>query len=593
MREEARGRMSVFRKAARYARTVRHLRHSQVAWRAWYTLARGSGVGRYARAPREALEFDRDRLSGLRNLVEIWARLYPVDPAAAAALRGGRYTFLHHTVDSPGEPPWRRNDVPRLWLYHLHYFEAGRTLALANAAQPYLEDRERVGGWIRSWIDHNPPGADVAWDAFPLSARLINWAVAESVFNFREPAFRRSFAQQAAFLSRNLEYDLLGNHLLKNAVALIVAGSLLDKELLHRGLELLERELPEQILPDGGHYERSPMYHALILEDLLTAYAILAEKPGFLREVIAGMTAFLAGVCHPDGEIPLFGDAAFGQSLPPSVLVTTAQEMGTLAVRAPEVSSFESSGYYFLGREDGTARMIVKAGPPGPEYQLGHAHADLLSYELSLGDQRIIVDSGVHGYDGSPWREYCRSTRAHNTVSINGGEQLECWATFRVGRRYHVIHRQWTVEGERRRLTVAHDGFAPAGHTRTIAYGPEGLWGILDEISGRGKLIAESYIHFHPDTTVSPIAQGWLARRGSAELRVIPWGIADIQVLRGAEHPYQGWYFPEFGIAQPAPVLILRIEGVSRLRFAYAISWSGVAGVEAVRTFLEQLTANA
>jgi uncharacterized heparinase superfamily protein len=103
--------------------------------------------------------------------------------------------------------------------------------------------------------------------------------------------------------------------------------------------------------------------------------------------------------------------------------------------------------------EDANERVVVDAGPPSATYNTAHAHCDLLSYELWLRGRPLFVDSGVHGYDGDKFREYARSTRAHNTVVFDGREQSEVWATFRMGARARVLKAEVTCE--RRRLEVS------------------------------------------------------------------------------------------------------------------------------------------
>lgn len=550
----------------RYWRTVRPLTAGQMACRARFMLRRGLGWYPHPVCPEHTPEFSTHALERLRDLARAW----PVtDPNRAEVIRRGELTFAGQTVDCAKGLPWDRSDLPRLWRYHLHGFDHLLPLAL----DPAPEDGARVKAWMQDWVHANPIGADVAWDPYPVAQRLMHWGLAAAVFDLRGEELRRSLWQQARYLERSLEYDLRANHLLQNAAGLVVAGSLLDEAVLARGLQVLEVELGEQILEDGGHYERSPMYHCHALWQCLLAYAALPEKPAFLRKALERMTAFLGAVCHADGEIPLFGDAALGAAIPPRVLIalvhalTGAESPGPLAGG----NALEASGFYALGPADASARMLVKAGAAGPGYQLGHAHCDLLSYELTQGAARVIVDSGVHGYAGSPWREYCRSTRAHNTVSVNGLEQMECWGVFRVGRRYTAVREFWGDTEDGQVLRVRHDGFRPFRHQRTVAYARDGQWTITDVVEGPSDFEVESYIHLHPDYDFKETTEGWEIAGTTPVLLIVPFGQESAKITQGVEHPRQGWYCPRFGAAEPAATLVLRARGASKVTSGYDI----------------------
>jgi hypothetical protein len=341
--------------------------------------------------------------------------------------------------------------------------------------------------------------------------------------------------------------------------------------LLEAGLDLLETELDRQVLSDGAHEERSPMYHAQLLQDLLLLGALLEKPPAFLAQTVLRMTQFLTAISHPDGEIPLFGDAVLGEALPPPVLRELAERTLEVSVRPPVGSfSLPRAGFHVLGARDQQARMIVKAGVPGPAHQLGHAHCDAFSYELSLGPLRMIVDSGVHGYAESPYRAFCRSTRAHNTVQINDEEQLECWGAFRVGRRYTWMGATWEEYTRGARLSGSYQLPSGTRHQRTIHFEPP-VWKVLDEIQGRGPVSAWSFVHFHPDVVVTPNGAGWLAERGALRLGVTPLGEVSGELQRGGDGPVENWYFPRFGTGLRGFVLALHAEGTGRLDFGYLL----------------------
>ncbi len=160
---------------------------------------------------------------------------------------------------------------------------------------------------------------------------------------------QHSLAVQVRYLRKPLEYHLLGNHLFANAKALTFAGLFFSgaeaEEWLAKGLILLQREIAEQILPDGGHFERSPMYHSIILEDILDLINLATVYPNRIpvtqiqtwRQTAQNMLAWLSTMIHPDGGIALFNDAALG-------IASTPAEINAYAERLTLIPPFEKGG---------------------------------------------------------------------------------------------------------------------------------------------------------------------------------------------------------------------------------------------------------
>ncbi|HPA06712.1 MAG TPA: heparinase II/III family protein, partial [Candidatus Hydrogenedentes bacterium] len=166
-----------------------------------------------------------------------------------------------HELSSAAD--WNNPAWEKLWLYNLHYFDDLN--AEGGAAR---SDWHRA--LITRWVAENPVGKGNGWEPYPLSLRIVNWVKWAWAGNELPPVAVESLALQAHFLSRRLEWHILGNHLLANAKALIFAGLFFDgmeaERWLATGAAIFSRQLGEQVLSDGGHFERSPMYHAQVLE---------------------------------------------------------------------------------------------------------------------------------------------------------------------------------------------------------------------------------------------------------------------------------------------------------------------------------------
>ncbi|MDH4980674.1 alginate lyase family protein [Hyphomicrobium sp. D-2] len=431
-------------------------------------------------------------------------------PARRRQSQTGANTFLF--LNTPGTLAgcgWDDAAVPMLWRYNLHYFDDLNAEGAAARAHWH-------GYLIQRWMAENPPAQGVGWDPYPTSLRIVNWIKWARAGNTLPSAALDSLAIQTRWVQRRLERHLLGNHLFANAKALVFAGCFFAGEeasrWLQQGLDILTREIPEQILSDGGHFELSPMYHALALEDMLDLVNILrgsgVDIPASWHDIIDAMRAWLRTMSHPDGEISFFNDAAIGIAPAPAELERYASDLGFGQLSSPSGSLtwLQDSGYIRL--EDEHAVVLIDVARIGPDYIPGHAHADTLTFEMSVHGQRAIVNSGTSEYGSDPERLRQRGTTAHNTVVIDGENSSEVWSGFRVARRAYPQDVSVTQDGETWVITGAHNGYTRlAGrpiHHRTWRFSAGHLT-VQDLISGHYRHAAAAF-HFHPQTTANLMA---------------------------------------------------------------------------------------
>lgn len=535
---------------ALYYHTLRHLRPVQIYRRPWFHLWR----------PRPDLAPCPPR----RPATDAWVASAPRRPGL---LGPTRCRFLQQEGDLTSPCAWNDPRRARLWLYHLHYFDdLNATGAPARSA------------WHRAllarWVAENPPGRGVGWEPYPTSLRIVNWVKWALAGNPLEPPWVHSLAVQARWLRRRLEYHLLGNHLLANAKALCFAGAFFAgpeaEGWLRRGLALLERELAEQVLADGGHCERSPLYHAIVCEDLLDLLDLARAFPGPLataavrwRQTAARMGAWLLALCHPDGEIALFNDAAFGVAPTPAALAAYARRLGLPPWPAPAdgLTHLAASGYLRLQR--GPAVALLDVAPIGPDHQPGHAHADTLSFELSLHGRRLVVNSGTSLYDDGPERRRQRGTAAHSTVQVDDADSSQVWGGFRVARRARPFDLRLERGADTLRVSCAHDGYRRLPgrpvHRRTWSLSARELR-VHDTVEGRFTT-AVAHFHLHPAATPLP---GPAPEAG--ELRpTVAW-----RALRGMARLSAGSYHPEMGLCLPNHCLAVTLaEGACAVRFSW------------------------
>lgn len=469
--------------------------------------------------------------------------------------------FLNEDGALPPRSNWDLPGRSKLWLYNLHYFNDLNAVGAPERVHWHLD-------LVARWIAENAPGAGVGWEPYPTSLRIVNWIKWAWAGNSLDCGARQSLAVQTRWLRRRLERHLLGNHLFANAKALVFAGCYFEgreaEAWLKRGMTILVRQIPEQVLPDGGHFERSTMYHALALEDVLDLLNLARACPEPFRlwpssvslwpEVARRMGRWLSVMCHPDGEIAFFNDAAMGIASKPGALAEYARRLGVVweDVDADGVAWLEQSGYVRAQRNG--AVLFADVAPVGPDYLPAHAHADTLTYELSIGGQRVVVNSGTSRYEAGEERERERSTAAHNTVEVDGKNSSEVWAGFRVGRRARPLDVAVWEENDAVRIEGAHDGYrrlrGKVIHRRTWEL-RDGQLEVTDRLEGRASK-AVGRIHFHPAVKLEFERNGALARWNGWAAR---WKTEECEpsILPSTWHP-------EFGLSVPSVALALAIE---------------------------------
>lgn len=567
-----------------YARTARHLRWEQWVYRPTRRVQR-----LFPFHARLVSETNPERRAALQAVVADWGRGNAAQRLERArAICEDRFTFLNHEEHLPAVD-WRKAYRSSLWTYHLQYFDYAVDLAWAFRLTGNQAFVRRFEALSTAWVEQQRPGQGVGWEPYPVSLRIVNWTYAllllgDSCEASIQARLVQSLGLQCAFLERRLELHLLANHLQKNFKALVVAGLLLRGDdaarWLRAGSEGLWRELDRQVLPDGGHFERSPMYHAIALADMLEVAGLMQAcsvmVPDTALKRIRLMLRAYGALCRPDGSLHLFNDAANAIAPERDWIDQLARQVLVEPVADPSgIWELPETGYFGFADPEGADRFIIDCGIPGPTYQPGHAHCDLLSFELDIGGRPVVVDSGVAGYDGDPFREYVRSTRAHNTLMVAGLEQTEMWDTFRVARRANPLGAKHQETEGVYRFEGAYSPF----HSRHIVHRRQverlaAGWEIVDQIDGADGAQVASFLHLHPDCITEWRGRTLIARSGALVVHIEPFGFDAVELCRGRQDPPQGWHCPEFGKTIAAPCLEMQLAASSGRRFGFRIRTS-------------------
>ncbi len=451
-----------------------------------------------------------------------------------------KFRFLNEEHELASPEDWNRSEWGKLWLYNLHYFDCLR--------QEDLPEDEAMS-LIHLWINENPPAQGNGWEPYPLSLRIVNWIKYYLSGHELSDEALQSLTVQCRALFSHLEKHLLANHYLANAKAMTFAGKFFQgkeaRKWLKCGYRIYSKELPKQILPDGCHFERSPMYHSIILEDLLDLYNIHAPLP--LKKYIPRMLHALMVLTGADGKIAFFNDAADGIALSPAQLLEYAKKLGFEIPALNGSFDLPDGGYARL--RQGYWTLIADGGNIGPEYQPGHAHADTLSFELWDGETKILTNSGTGEYIATPNRMRQRSTAGHNALVLDHRNSSLVWAAHRVANRAHVTKRIFSDQT----FAAAHDGYRPVVHERRWSLTRDKV-AVADTLTGSGSHDVDIYWHFPPKTKLE--IDNHLVRFSVDKNRYLLDFDESFEIELDATMPYS----PEFGMFLPHPVVRCHIQ---------------------------------
>jgi uncharacterized heparinase superfamily protein len=542
--------MPLIRTTLRYYHTLKYLKPSQLAGQVKFRLHKPAL--RRVKAPL------------LRSVESTWIKsIIKPNPLSA----DDQATFLNHTHNISAPTIWSDVKIDKLWLYNLHYFDVlNSSASIAN--QKNL---------IYRWIKENSTANNNGWEPYTLSLRIVNWIKWILAGNIPDQLMLTSLATQIHFLSKRMETHILGNHLFANAKALLFAGCFFQGRLaerwLRRGLKYIRQELKNQILADGGHFELSPMYHAIILEDILDVINIFKSYgravPVNWLETSETMLRWLQALTHPDNEIAFFNDAALGVAPTLAELSDYRKLLGyDASITNTACLHLPNSGYARAKKSSGL--LIVDIAAVGASYQPGHAHADSLSFEFSLKNQRIIVNSGTSTYSNTEQRRRERGTAAHNTAVVNDENSSDVWKSFRVARRARVYDTQVKNTEDEIVIQGSHDGYArkhDVTHTRRFELTHNKLF-IQDDFTGTRIHNIKLFFHIHP------------------AIKIIHPDVYNFILIDADEQPLaalttnqpgrvlDSTYHPGFNLSQANKMVVIEMNTALPARFKTFITWN-------------------
>ncbi|RCK77984.1 MAG: hypothetical protein OZSIB_1893 [Candidatus Ozemobacter sibiricus] len=615
----------------RWWHTLRHLRPVQIWARPLHWLRRRFwAIGYPAALPQLAFQMRQALLPRVRPAFT-WSFIGRTLTCPSHAIPWDatrRRRFVRAGVADPGAPIGGPL-TDKLWRYQLNYF------GFLFPRGRFTPEEERF--LIADWLAANDDEHAEPWEPYVTARRIRNWVrwrqetgLAPIPATAGAPPFAPAAGASPLSLDTlvdmalwyhlkrlrlDLEHHLQGNHLLEDLAALCVGGCHLRETFsthqfptelppscapfasfpmvrrarlaawLRDAAAGLDEQVQSQILTDGAHEERSPMYHAEIMASLAQVHAALIRAASTslplsepeqrlqsrLFETLPRMADWLAHLTHPDGRIALFQDSAFEEPPPEEPLAgasRSADAAPTLSPASGPAGEFWLADARYYVRRWGTGHYLaVDLGPPAPAHQPGHAHNSALSYELSVAGRRVVVDSGIGSYHDPAVRFGGRRTAAHNVPMTEGAEQSDLWGAFRMGGRAQVerlahdppTHRiearliDWQGNVFRRVITTTDHGLSIEDHReRAITHGAFlSLVHLAPGLTVRPGPTGEAAI-----VPADPALGGWAVQFASSQA----WEVRGTTV------------WPTFGAGRPAT--LIRLQGTPSEVIRYAITWN-------------------
>lgn len=513
----------------------------------------------------------------------------------------------------------RIGDVKFTWEINRHQF----LFALGRAYWFTGDEKyaKKATDLMRSWIAQNPPEVGINWYSnLEIAIRLISWIWAYNFFldspSFDDKLhldFLKIVLHSCRHITKDFKYSLLSmrnNHVIGDATAMAFAGIMFPEfresiDWRKNYIKILYRELENQVNEDGTDFEQATSYHKFVLYFYLLLFRIMQinryDFPDHYSEKIEKMVEFMMHIMKPDGTMPQIGDCDDAKVLLLSnedvsylkpTLSTGAllfhrgdfkqmasklsqetfwlggkdsiQIFDALEETNPSIKSagFPEGGYYIMrsGFESDAKYLLFKSGP-----HADHGHADDLHIEMHSGGKSLLRDCGTYTYNGPlEWRNYFRSTKAHNTIVIDNESQRTPHRVFRWLNIGETKTNVWITSDNFDYVDAEHSGYGryedPVIHKRSVFFVKPEYWLILDRLMASREHSVELLFHT-PYSDVTPETSGNTFR--TQDFAIIPVDVDDftLNINQCREEPIQGWFSPCYGIKQPSTTIAYTYQG--------------------------------
>jgi uncharacterized heparinase superfamily protein len=445
---------------------------------------------------------------------------WPGEPRRGAAIAAGEIEFAGELVRNPS-PRWFPPAAGAEWLAEWHGFGWIPDL-FAAGANARIAARELVQSWLAEDIAWHP----IVWRSDVLATRLFAWLTHfdDLAGGDQDPALRRAmlanFAAQLRHLGRTASWELDGAARLRALKGLIVGSVALGGSAgkLAKATEALAREMPAQIFADGGHRSRSPSTQLRVLQDLIDIRTVLragqSETPGAVQDAIGRMAPMLRLFRHGDRRLALFNDSLEEDGVLIDLVLTRSETRGRAPTHAPD------SGFERLQAAD--SLVVVDTGRPPPPGFDEHAHAGALSFEMSHGRERIIVNCGAYRGAKPNWWRVARASAAHSVLVVADTNSAEIRDDGVLGRTPASVTCERAEHDGQQWISATHDGYRDRFgliYTRELFLAADG-----DDLRGEDRLTGRPGAAFAVRFHLHPAVQASLVEDETAALLRLPSG---------------------------------------------------------------------
>lgn len=579
--------------------------HEEALDRWWAGLRQTTARLVLRRIPRlavAALEIEAARLD-CPQIPRLFSRdLHQIDPslnhdllelfARSDFVLSNKFAFLRRPQQFGAEINWECPESPG-WRSELHAFDYALDLALTYRISGEARYAQHLRYLIAHWIATNLPVEGTGWSISPLARRLRNWILAADLartdWEDDQDFFRiakDSLALQSTYLLYHLNLSQPDFFATDSIRALFLAGKFFSgtagAELCNAALTRLREKLEPRTPPNCFFMEDRPRAQLCLAAALLERLILEpnASEASFLKEKLRETLSSLDGILLPNAVLPLFGSQ-------PRENFADLAALAAVLLRDPKwkilagkfgifpymwlgekgKKGFESlpeetwrpghrllpqCGFYRLSGGDSSALVVNARGCRSPNH-----HWEYLSFELSVQNQRVIVDSGAYAPEAEPENKYFASAVAHNLLFVDRQSPSAEFLTASV-----TLPEKWESGNGFAGVRLPDPGFAILGvqHQRAWFLLEDRFWLIVDRLEGTGSHSTISLLHFFPTFEIQVFPERAIARTLAQAVTIIPVGQADAElfVSRGDHGDFPGWYAPQLGIKYPASVLAIR-----------------------------------
>ena len=518
-------------------------------------------------------------------------------------------------------------DVKYTWELNRfqHLFPLAQAYALSNE-EKYASE---ILSQITDWIDENPYMTGVNWvSSLELSLRLISWSWCLFSLNQKQykipddvqEKISTSIYQQTEFIFNHLSaYSSANDHLIGEAMGLTIIGTSFDFgndsiRWQKKGMRILFEELDKQVFDDGLDKEQAFGYHCFVFNMFLTTFILLKKNniniPNKYWLKLEKMADCIMNFSDNNLNLPDFGDGddsfilkldnCYDNGLPiqsvarfllntSSILFERSDFKGLTNVfldeetlwlmdknhinsyfSSPAVIPVRTSIYYpesgYVILKDKNIDAFVDVGSVGYLSIAAHGHSDALSFCLNFKGKKYLIDPGTFSYNSQQgWRNYFRSTKAHNTVDVDGQNQSQIGGSFMWMQKAETVVEDVVINEKFDYVRASHNGYLkqkiPVTHQRELLFMKDKFVLVIDRLKNKKSNSHKFCLHWHTDTNCFTELNSELnlykITNQQDSIFVKTFGDTEIEqkIINGSENPILGWASKSFDSKSPSQTI--------------------------------------